>query len=71
MGGWAVVQLMLKKKNHKNKNKKNNKNTAFVRKEGKEFFFGETKTCSAKMLVGKVAPQKITEEFTFVNRTAV
>ena len=28
-------RLMLKKKNHKNKNKKDNKNTAFVRKEGK------------------------------------
>ena len=65
--GW----LMLKKKNHKNKNKKNNKNTAFVRKEGKEISFGETKKCSAKMLVGEVVPRKITEEFTFVNRTAV
>ena len=61
--GW----LMLKKKNHNNKNKKNNKNTAFVRKEGKEIFFGETKKCSAKMLVDEVVPQKITEEFTFAN----
>ena len=38
-GGEGVVgqrgRLMLKKKNHKNKNKKDNKNTAFVRKEGK------------------------------------
>ena len=65
--GW----LMLKKKNHKNKNNKNNKNTAFVRKEGKEISFGETKKCSAKMLVGEVVPRKITEEFTFVNGTTV
>ena len=75
LGGEGVVGergwLMLKKKNHKSENKKNNKNTAFVRKEGKEIFFGETKTYSAKMLVGKVVPQKITKEFTFVNRTAV
>ena len=39
LGGKGVVGergwLMLKKRNHKNKNKKNNKNTAFVRKEGK------------------------------------
>ena len=47
---------MLKKKNHKNKSKKNNKNTAFVRKEGKAISFGETKKCSAKMLVGEVVP---------------
>ena len=33
--------------------------------------WGETKRCSAKMLVGKVVPWKITKEFTFVNRTAV
>ena len=65
--GW----LMLKKKNHKNENKKNNKNTAFLRKEGKEFKKKKTKKCSAKMLVGKVVPQKITGEFTFVNRTAL
>ena len=32
-------------------------------------FFGETKRCSAKMLVGKVVPRKITEELIFVNRT--
>ena len=33
--------------------------------------WGETKRCSAKMLVGKVVPWVITEELTFVNRTAV
>ena len=62
---------MFKKRNYKNKNNKNNKNTAFVRKEGKEISFGETKKCSAKMLVGEVVPRKITEEFTFVNGTTV
>ena len=39
---------------------------AFVGKERKEFFFRETKRCSAKVLVDKVVPQKITEKFTFV-----
>ena len=51
--------------------RKINKNIAFVGKERKETFLGETKGCSAKMLVGKVVPRKITEEFTFMNRTAV
>ena len=49
--------------------RKSNKNIAFVGKERFFFFFWETKRCSAKMLVGKVVPRKITEEFTFVNRT--
>ena len=51
--------------------RKSNKTVAFVRKERKEILFGETKRCSAKMLLGKVVPRKITEEFTFVNRTTV
>ena len=50
--------------------RKSNKNIVLVGKE-KKFFFGETKRCSAKILLGKVVPRKITEEFTFVNRTAV
>ena len=32
--------------------RKSNKNIAFVGKERKEIFFGETKRCSAKILVG-------------------
>ena len=38
---------------------------------GEVNFFGETKRCSAKMLVCIVVSRKITEEFTFVNRTPV
>ena len=51
--------------------RKSNKNIAFVGKERREIFYEETKRCSAKLLVGKVVPQKISEEFTFVNRTTV
>ena len=51
--------------------RKGNKNLAFVGKERKNFFFWETWSCSAKMLVGKVVPPKIIEEFTFVNRADV
>ena len=47
---------------------------SFCQKRKKTIFFRETKRCSAKMLVGKVVgkvfPQKITEEFTFANRIA-
>ena len=46
--------------------RKSNKNIAIEKERN---FFWETKKCSAKMLVGKVVPQKITKEFTFVNRT--
>ena len=44
---------------------KSNKKYSFCRKRKKIIFFWETKRCSAKMLVGKVVPRKINEEFTF------
>ena len=43
-GGW----LMLKKKNHKNKNSENNKNTAFVRKEEKYSFLEKPRSVLQK-----------------------
>ena len=52
------------------KSKKKKKKFLLEKKERK-LFYGETKRCSKKMLIGRVVPRKITEEFTFVNRTAV
>ena len=53
------------------KTRKTTKIQLFSEKKEKNFFKKKTKKCSAKMLVGKVVPQKITGEFTFVNRTAL
>ena len=50
--------------------KKKQQKYSFCQKR-KKIFFAETKRCSAKMLVGKVVPQKITKELAFVNRNTV
>ena len=49
--------------------RKRSKDIAFVRKE--KYFFLRNQEISTKMLVRKFVPWKITEEFTFVNRTDV
>ena len=53
------------------KSKKKKKKKFLLEKKERKLFYGETKRCSKKMLIGRVVPRKITEEFTFVNRTAV
>ena len=52
--------------------RKSNKNIAFVGKERKEIFFwrNQEEFSNNKIKLGKVIQQNITEEFTFVNRTA-
>ena len=50
---------------------KKKKKKFLLEKKERKLFYGETKRCSKKMLIGRVVPRKITEEFTFVNRTAV
>ena len=71
--GWldSGGGLCWKRKTTKIKTRKTIKIQLLSEKKENNFFFGETKKCSAKMLVGEVVPRKITEEFTFVNRTAV
>ena len=51
--------------------KSKKKKKFLLEKKERKLFYGETKRCSKKMLIGRVVPRKITEKFTFVNRTAV
>ena len=58
-------------KNAFDQEKAKKKKKFLLEKKERKLFYGETKRCSKKMLIGRVVPRKITEEFTFVNRTAV